>query len=38
MIRQTLFAAALLLAVPLAAAPSLQDATVGQTVAAMKRG
>ena len=38
MIRQTLFAAALLLAVPLAAAPSLQDATVGQTVAAMKPG
>ena len=43
MIRRLIFAAALLFAIPAAAAPpapapSLQGATVGQTVAAMKPG
>ena len=38
MIRTLLLGAALLLAVPAFAAPSLQDATVGETVARMKPG
>jgi hypothetical protein len=38
MIRRLVLAAALLLTAPAFAAPSLQDATVGQTVAAMKPG